>query len=420
LLAYFEVFKIGNLSTNLKNANMKRRQFLQNASGGVAAYLSLNSQAHAVLRESNSNSELNYHIIEKVTTKKVRLYYPRFVSKNARSGTHGWGSDDTICEIVTHQGAKGWGVPSWKTSENDVKDFIIGKKVSDVFDPNVGITDPKLRFCDIALHDLSGMILNKPVYEVLGVAKPEIFKCYSGMVYFDEMTPFFNKPLGMELILQECAFDRAIGYRQLKLKIGRGNKFMSKDAGIKRDIEVTNLVAKSLPDCEILVDGNDGYTVDELKRYLDGIGNTQLFWLEEPFIETLEHYQELNAFLKLRNIKTLLADGEAGPIDHELLSRLEDMKLLNVRLTDIQDIGFTGWRKLMPQLKKSNTLASPHAWGSQLKTNVISHLTGTYGNTASIEGVTCVSDDVDLGNYQLKDGKLIPSNAPGFGMKLLV
>ena len=32
---------------------------------------------------------------------------------------------------------------------------------------------------------------------------------------------------------------------------------------------------------------------------------------------------------------------------------------------------------------------------------------------------TCSSDDVDLSGYQLNDGKLIVSNRPGFGMKLM-
>ena len=88
---------------------MERRQFLQTVSGGVAAYLSMNSRSLAM--QSEGYSELNYHTIEKIVTKKVRLYYPRFVSKNARAGTHGWGTDETICEIITDQGARGWGVP---------------------------------------------------------------------------------------------------------------------------------------------------------------------------------------------------------------------------------------------------------------------------------------------------------------------
>jgi len=62
---------------------------------------------------------------------------------------------------------------------------------------------------------------------------------------------------------------------------------------------------------------------------------------------------------------------------------------------------------------------SPHAWGSAIKTNYISHLSGAFGTTATIEGVTCTSDDVDLTGYRLKKGKLVPSSKPGFGMELL-
>lgn len=395
---------------------MERRQFLQSITGGTAVLLSAQQTRSSQITYGNILAD---HVIEKVNTKKLRMYYPRYVSMNSQRGPHGCEFDDTICEIITNQGAKGWGVPLWRTMEKEAREFVVGKKLSEVFNPQTGILDKRAAFCDMALYDLAGVILNKPVYEVLGAVRPEIFKCYSGMIYFDDLTLFYNKPMGMDLILKECAFDYAVGYRQFKLKIGRGFKYASKKSGMERDIEVTKLVAKSFPDCEILVDGNDGFTVEEFERYLEGIQDVKLFWIEEPFVENLGDYTRLKAFLKERNINTLLADGEASPIDHQLLAKLETMKLLDVRLNDIQDIGFSGWRKLMPQLKKSGTLASPHAWGSQVKTNIISHLSAAYGHTATIEGVTCISEDVDFGAYELKDGKLIPSSAPGFGMKLL-
>ncbi len=396
---------------------MERRQFLQTFTGATTMLLSSAEKSYAA--HTGDAGTLSDHIIEQVNTKKVRMYYPRYVSMNSQRGPHGCEFDDTVCEIITNQGAKGWGVPLWRTTEKEAKDFIVGKKMSEIFDPQTGILDKRAAFCDIALYDLAGVILNKPVYEILGAATPETFKCYSGMIYFDDLTRFYNKPLGMDLIVQECAFDYAVGYRQFKLKIGRGFKYTSKSVGMQRDIEVTKLVARNFPDCEILVDGNDGLTLGELQQYLEGIKDVSLFWIEEPFVENVEDYTRLKAFLQQRNIKTLLADGEASPIDHQLLSKLESMKLLDVRLNDIQDIGFSGWRQLMSQLKKSGTLASPHAWGSQLKTHVISHLTAAYGNTATIEGVTCISEEVDFGDYELKEGKLIPSGAPGFGMKLL-
>ena len=78
----------------------------------------------------------------------------------------------------------------------------------------------------------------------------------------------------------------------------------------------------------------------------------------------------------------------------------------------------TPWRVLLNTLKKQKILASPHAWGDALKTNYISHLSAGLGSIVTIEGVTCSSKEVDFGAYQLKNGKLQVSNAPGFGMKL--
>ena len=399
---------------------MKRRSFIYNASAGtVGAYLASNPLFSYGSGVFTNKSDLEYHTIEKVSSKKVRIVYPRYVGKNATRGNHGWGYDETVCELVTDKGAKGWGVVRWGHSEEDAFEYVIGKKVSELFSPELGLLDPAASYCDVALHDLAGIILNKPVYELMGASKPKIAPCYSGMIYFDDLTPFYGKPAGVDIILKECQFDYDVGYRQFKLKIGRGHKWMPKAAGIQRDIEVTRLVAEAFPDCDILVDGNDGYPIDEFEQYLKGIQGVKLFWIEEPFRETVDDYQKLRSILKDLGINTLLADGEASP-DQAFLRELIELKLLDVHLTDIQDIGFTAWRNLIPELEKKKVLASPHAWGSQIKTYVVSHLTAAYGNTATVEGVTCVSDDVDFGNYHIQNGKIIPSSSPGFGMKLLV
>lgn len=399
---------------------MQRRNFLQNISG-VAAATTLS--AYPLLSQAGNPAinaaDLDYHTIDKVVTKKPRLNYPRFVSKNAIRGNHGTGIEETVCELTTAQGAKGWGIVRWGNAEKEIAEYLTGKKVSQLFSTSVGVTDPRAAACDFALHDLAGKILGKPVYEMMGAAKPETTFCYSGMIYFDDLTTFYGKAAGIDIILKECKFDYDLGYRQFKLKIGRGNKWMAKEAGIRRDIEITKLVAKTFPDCAILVDGNDGYPVKELEIYLKGIQGTKLFWIEEPFRETVEDYTRLRVILKELGYKTLLADGEASP-DQALLRKLEEMHLIDVHLTDIQDLGMTAWRKLMPELKKLGILASPHAWGSQLKTYAVAHLTGAMGNTPAIEGVTSLSDQIDFGDYRLENGRLIPSSKPGFGMDLLI
>ncbi|HEY5916578.1 MAG TPA: hypothetical protein VIU13_04220 [Chryseolinea sp.] len=45
--------------------------------------------------------------------------------------------------------------------------------------------------------------------------------------------------------------------------------------------------------------------------------------------------------------------------------------------------------------------------------------TAGLGHISTIEGVTCISDDIDYGNYPIKDGKISVSQEPGFGMKIV-
>ena len=125
----------------------------------------------------------------------------------------------------------------------------------------------------------------------------------------------------------------------------------------------------------------------------------------------------------MRNISNykfniLLADGEANP-NLSLALKLAEAGLLNVYLEDILRLGFTNWRKLNPELQQKGIFSSPHNWGNILKTYYTSHLIAAQGNSPTIEGITCMSDEIDFGTYKLDQGQLIPSSAPGFGMKLL-
>jgi len=47
-------------------------------------------------------------------------------------------------------------------------------------------------------------------------------------------------------------------------------------------------------------------------------------------------------------------------------------------------------------------------------------LYGRCGNVVTIEGVTCIFDDIDYGNYKIANGKIQVSDKPGFGMKILI
>jgi L-alanine-DL-glutamate epimerase-like enolase superfamily enzyme len=141
---------------------------------------------------------------------------------------------------------------------------------------------------------------------------------------------------------------------------------MEKEAGLKRDIEVTNLVAKTFPDCDILVDGNNGFTIDDFIRYMDGIQDVKLFWIEEPFHETIEDYAKLHSWLKSHSLSPLLADGEASP-DETVLRQLGSQKIIGVFLQDIATLGFTRWIKFINEIRLMGLKASPMPGALQLR-----------------------------------------------------
>ena len=403
---------------------MKRRTFLQALNVGIASATLFNGNSHgmdltSLMDRTVDDKELAYHRIQSIKFSTVELKYPRLVGKNARLDLHGYGPTVEICCLITDKGATGWAsLRGAKQDAEKMTNELIGKKVSEVFATKIGTLQDRHIPCDMALHDLAGVILQQPVYALLGKEKPLITDYYSGMIYFDDLEPA-DKPAGIDRILEECRYDYDVGYRQFKLKIGRGHKWMTPfEKGLQRDVEVTKAVAEAFPDCGILVDGNNGFSADQFIDYLKGISGVSLFWIEEPFHETVEDYRKLRTYLEGEGIETLLADGEADP-DQPFLKELIQQKLLDVHLTDIEGLGFTNWRRLMPELKKLGAQASPHAWGSLLKTNYTAHLAGGLGNTVTIEGVTSSSDDVDLSGYTVRDGKLIPPSTPGFGMPLL-
>ena len=360
-----------------------------------------------------TNKTLEEHRISKMETLKVTSHYPRTIGRNARAGIHGTGPTAQVRVITTNQGAVGWGL-SW-TDEQDMPD-LIGKSVAELFNPEVGVIAEEAMPLDFPLHDLAGVILNQSVYQMLGSNGEIVIPCYDGAIYMDDLLPEDN-PRGIEAVLSNCRNDYDMGYRAFKLKIGRGYKWMEFEEGLQRDVEVTKSVRENFPDCEILVDANNGYTCDGFIRYLNAVADCSIFWVEEPFHENREDLILLKEFLAKRSPNTLIADGEAG-YDVEFLLELANEGLVDVLIMDIAGLGFTNWRKLMPQVIEAKVQIAPHTWGNPLKTLYASQLAAGLGNTVTLEGIPTETSDVDWSLYELEDGLLHVPAEPGFGMKL--
>jgi len=340
----------------------------------------------------------------------LETHYPRTVGRNARLGSHGSGPIATAAVITTDSGAVGWGLLEGRPG---APESIIGQSVSDVIDPATGIRDDSLRWLDIALHDLLGVIEDRPVWDLLGAAGSPTTPVYSGAIYFDDLDPD-DAPRGLSAVLENCRSDAAAGYRDFKLKIGRGNRWMSRKDGDARDVAVTRAVREAWPDARILVDANDGYHVAGFCSYLDAVADVGLYWVEEPFPDDADDLARLRRHLDQVSPATLIADGEARP-DVDLLLGVAADGGLDVLLMDVLSFGLTSWRQVMPRIA-ARVKASPHAWGQPLKSLYAAQLAAGLGRIDIVEGVPGRTDGVDTSAYAFADGVLTVPDRPGFGL----
>ena len=359
-----------------------------------------------------TESALTRHRIISVTSRQIGHRYIRPVGRNSFRGPIEREGLDTVLVVETDRGATGWGLPLAGGDPSSV----ISKRVHELFDPAVGVIDDSALCLDFALHDLAGRILGLPVHAMLGGATHPV-RCYSGGIYFDDLDPH-GAPEGLAAVRRTIEQDQEFGFRDVKVKIGRGYRWMSATDGLQRDIEVTRLAREVLPEGELLVDANDAFSLHSVTAYLDAVQDCHLYWLEELFAERVEDLEFLRDRLADATHRPLVADGEYRP-DLDQILELADRQLIDVALMDVMELGLTRWRRVMPALVAAGVASSPHAWGLPLKTLYAAHLAVGLGNVQIIEGVPAHTLGVDHQGFTLADGMLTLSDRPGFGLELI-
>lgn len=215
---------------------------------------------------------MSKHVIDKVEFGTAPINWPRLVGKNGRIGVHGQHKQAKFVRLATNQGASGWGHQRGRKADlAALEESVLGKTVDQLIHPSKGILKGVNQTFDLALHDLAGIVLDKPVYQLLGAKGEKHHTIYSGMIYFDELEPEDN-PAGLEKILENCHWDYNYGYRQLKVKIGRSGRWYPHAEGLAMDIKVVKMIHEEFGDkVDILVDANDMYSLQDTKDFLKGI-----------------------------------------------------------------------------------------------------------------------------------------------------
>ena len=195
--------------------------------------------------------------------------------------------DAVLIKVETSEGVTGWGESHHgrcpgaiaKLIDTTIKELVVGMDALD----NVGVWDKIYRMqlashgmgyastmalsgLDLALWDIKGQALNRPLFEILGGSRKNI-PAYAGGIALGWQEP--------AALAEEAMAHLASGYKAIKLRVGDN---------VRADSDRVEKVRECVgDDVDILVDANTGYSLGQVRKIMPLLEDLDVGWLEEPF-----------------------------------------------------------------------------------------------------------------------------------------
>ena len=285
--------------------------------------------------------------------------------------------ETTLLRVETDAGLVGWGeafAPGSivRATVNELfRDHVIGMDPFDVESlATDSYTDPYhfggsvfvqsvVSALDVAMWDIIGKRLDRPVYRLLGGRERSTLLPYASTMYFTERDRPIAEPI-------EAAIEE--GFTAAKIKIG---------TGVDEDVERVRTAREVMgDDARLMVDINGNYRADQAVRTANAIAEYDVTWIEEPVPpENLGGYREVR-----KRVDVPIAAGEAH------YGRFAFKRLIDEHLVDIvqPNLGRCGGlseaRRIADLASTENVGVRPHIWN------------GAVGLAAAVQFAASVSD----------------------------
>ena len=281
------------------------------------------------------------------------------------------------------------------------KSEVIGKDINDfkniIKDLGTKVSKPALCGYDVALFDLYAKFKGKPLYEVLGE--------------FNDSKPL-NFTIGImskEDTLKKANELLALGRENIKVKVG---------SNVKDDIKTINYLMDNT-NISLRVDANQGYTMETLEEFINGIDMSRMILIEEPF--KAGEYELLAEAQKRWPDVYFLADETVSTVeDAKELARINAVKGFNIKL--IKCSGLLNALEIIKIAEKANISSMLGCMSeSKVSLSAAAHLVVSSKNVKAcdLDAYTFFKKDggIDTGvNFEMKKVS-IPNNIIGIGVK---
>ena len=272
---------------------------------------------------------------------------------------------------------------------------------------------------DALAFDLYGKAHNVSAISLLGGKVRDTVPAYDTTLYFQD---FLVPEKGAKQVAEEAAEAKAAGYRALKIKTGRGGRWMMPEAGMRRDVDVVLGVREAVgEDFHIYVDANFGYDdrLDLLEDFIRGTIPANIYWLEEMITHDVAGYRAMREMQAKHDSKALLVCGETDrdPISETFRHLIED-GLIDGYQPDIVGAGYLRWIEIEGALRGTAVRSIPHNFGN-----------GTFGTFATLafgaasKTFVSLEDERNLPHIfgpfpTFKDGAYQVEERPGLGISI--
>jgi L-rhamnonate dehydratase len=210
---------------------------------------------------------------------------------------------DVVVEVETDAGITGVGHGNWATGaiativEETLSKLIVGEDPRErekLWDVMYRATIPfgrkgaaveAISAVDLALWDIAGKEVGKPVYELLGGPVKDEIPAYASNLH----------PVDLETLAQEAVDYVEQGFEAMKLRFQHGPEAGRR--GMERNEEVVATVRDAVgDDIKIAGDAYMGWSVRYAKRMVQRLEKYDMEWVEEPVIpDDLDGYAEIRA-----------------------------------------------------------------------------------------------------------------------------
>jgi len=222
-----------------------------------------------------------------------------------------------------------------------------------------GVSIFALSTLDMACWDIKGKAADLPLFQLLGAYRDKVQVYASGGLWLSSSIDELQRE-AEDLLTQ--------GFRAMKMRIGKPKIF--------EDIDRVRAVRKAIgPDTVLMVDANQGFTVQHAIKLGRSLDEFDIFWFEEP---VPAYHLEGSAQVRKALPSMYLASGETEYTRYGFKQML-DANAANLLMPDLLRVGgITEFIKVAHLAESMEVPVSPHLFTEQSLQLMGSIPNGTY------------------------------------------